>query len=129
MRAAAKALIGEHDFTSFRTAACQARHPIRTVHALDIQHHERSVTIDIRANAFLHNMVRIVTGVLMSVGRGEHDPDWVDELLAARDRTVAAMTVPPHGLYLLGAYYPDEFGLPGPATPGWPASAASAVLC
>lgn len=120
MQAGARWLVGEHDFTSFRTVACQARHPVRTIHALEVARAGDAITIDIRANAFLHNMVRIIAGVLMSVGLGEHPPAWVGEVLARRDRTQGGTTAPPQGLYFLGPTYPPEFGVPAPVDLRWP---------
>lgn len=120
MQAGARWLVGEHDFTSFRTAACQARHPVRTVHALEVARTGGTITIDIRANAFLHNMVRIIAGVLMTVGRGERPPEWVGEVLARRDRTRGGVTAPPQGLYFLGPTYPPDFGVPAPVPLGRP---------
>ncbi len=112
MRAAGGHLIGEHDFSAFRTAACRARNPVRTVHALELERRGGFLAIDIRANAFLHNMVRIIVGTLLTVGRGERPPDWVGELLAGRDRTRGGATAPPQGLYFLGPRYPERFALP-----------------
>lgn len=112
MRAAASHLIGEHDFSAFRTAACGARNPVRTVYALDVERRGGFLAIDIRANAFLHNMVRIIVGTLLTVGRGERPPEWTGELLAGRDRTRGGATAPPQGLYFLGPSYPERFALP-----------------
>lgn len=120
MNLAAQGLLGEHDFSAFRSADCQARHAWRRLERLDVSRRGRSVAIDVRANAFLHNMVRILVGTLIAVGRGEQPPEWPGELLEARDRKVSGTTVPPHGLYLLGPSYPDRFGLPGPHTAVWP---------
>lgn len=112
MRAAAGHLVGEHDFSAFRTAACRARNPVRTMHTLDVERRGGFLVIDIRANAFLHNMVRIIVGTLLTVGRGEQPPDWAGELLAGRDRTRGGATAPPQGLYFLGPSYPERFALP-----------------
>lgn len=105
-------LVGEHDFSSFRALACQAKHPVRTIHRLEVSRAGEYLYIDVTANAFLHHMVRNIAGVLIAVGRGERRPDWVPELLLARDRSVGGVTAPAGGLYLVDVRYPDEFGLP-----------------
>jgi tRNA pseudouridine38-40 synthase len=110
---AATALIGEHDFTSFRAAACQAKSPVRTVHRLEICQRGYFIYIDVEANAFLHHMVRCIAGVLIAVGRGEQPPGWVSDILAARDRTVSGVNAPPGGLYLVAVGYPAQYTLPG----------------
>lgn len=124
MQTAARHLVGQHDFTSFRAAGCQATQPVREVMELEIGRMDQFVRIDVCANAFLHNMVRIIAGALMSVGRGERTPDWIAEVLAARDRRLSGMTAPASGLYFVGPVYPTEFELPvaeahmPPVTPG-----------
>lgn len=112
MQAAAQYLLGEHDFTSFRAAACQANSPVRTVYRLDLSRSGEWVYLDIVANAFLHHMVRCIAGMLISVGRGEQAPDWVRAVLDARDRTQAGVNAPAGGLYLAGVEYASEFVLP-----------------
>jgi tRNA pseudouridine38-40 synthase len=112
MQQAASHLLGEHNFNSYRTAACQAHSPVRTIHRLDVNRKEDLVIIDIEANAFLHHMVRNIAGVLMAIGAGEQEVDWSQEVLDARDRTVGGVTAPPHGLYFMGVEYPPEFGIP-----------------
>ena len=122
MHTAAQALIGEHDFSSFRSSECQANHAIREVQAISVSRDGDEVHIDIRANGFLHNMVRIVTGCLLAVGRGEQAVTWIAELLAVKDRTQAGATVSPHGLYFIQPQYPAEFGIPdfsGADVPPW----------
>jgi tRNA pseudouridine38-40 synthase len=118
MHEAAQVLLGEQDFSSFRAAACQSSTPMRRVDFVDVRRKGELVAIDIQANAFLHHMVRNIAGTLIAVGKGLHEPDWVSELLAMRDRTRAPDTAPPCGLYLVGVEYPDHFGLetplPGP---------------
>lgn len=113
MSVAAASLVGEHDFTSFRAAACQAKSPVRTIYRLDVKRSGPFIYIDVEANAFLHHMVRCIAGVLIAVGRGEQPVDWVTEVLAARDRTVSGMNASPAGLYLVEVGYPDSFGIPG----------------
>lgn len=112
MRQAAAAFIGTHDFTSFRASQCQAKSPIKTVHHLDVIEHGRYIVLDIRANAFLHHMVRNIAGVLMAIGAGERPVEWAAAALASRDRREAGVTAHPHGLYLVQVEYPDEFVLP-----------------
>jgi len=112
MREAAAHLVGTHDFTSFRAVQCQAKSPVKTVHHLEVIEHGRFIVIDVRANAFLHHMVRNFAGVLMTIGAGEREPDWVAEVLAARDRRAGGVTAHPYGLYLVQVEYPPEFELP-----------------
>ena len=112
MAAAARHLIGEHDFNAYRAVACQAHSPVRTVTRLDVTRHDDLVIIDIEANAFLHHMVRNIAGVLMGIGAGERDVDWSRAVLETRDRTLGGVTAPPGGLYLMDVTYPDEFGIP-----------------
>lgn len=112
MHQAAQLLIGERDFSSFRAAACQASHAKREVQSIRVSRRGDMVFVDIQANAFLHHMVRNITGTLMQVGKGHKPVEWVAELLEAKDRTLAAPTAPASGLYFVNAFYPDEFELP-----------------
>lgn len=112
MAGAAQYLIGEHDFSSYRAQACQAKNPVRTIYRLDVSRHGEFVHIDVVANAFLHHMVRNIAGVLMAVGEGKYRPDWAGEVLGYRDRTLGGVTAPPQGLYLLGVEYPQHYRLP-----------------
>ena len=112
MRAAARLLIGEHDFSAFRSAECQARSPVRTVTRLELTRCGNHIVFEIQANAFLHHMVRNIIGSLVYVGKGKYRPPWVAELLAARDRTRAAPTFDAAGLYLAGIQYEPRWGLP-----------------
>jgi tRNA pseudouridine38-40 synthase len=112
MREAGIYLIGEHDFSSFRAKACQAKSPMRSVYRLEITRQEDFVVIDISANAFLHHMVRNIAGVLMTIGRGEQPSNWAEEVLQARCRALGGVTAPPDGLYLVGVDYPGHFNLP-----------------
>ncbi|MFI4962551.1 MAG: tRNA pseudouridine(38-40) synthase TruA [Legionellales bacterium] len=118
MHQAAQILLGENDFTSFRSVECQSKTPIRTVHNVQVQRSGELLMIDITANAFLHHMVRNIAGVLIAVGSGKQPVSWVDEVLKAKDRRLGAETAPPYGLYLVQVTYPKEFSLlqnnPGP---------------
>ena len=118
MQAACEHLLGEHDFSSFRAAGCQAKSPVRTVMSLEVQRHGWLLVIDIAANAYLQHMVRNVAGVLMEIGKGKRDPGWAKDLLAARDRTLGAVTAPPQGLYLTRIDYPSGHALPA-VSPEW----------
>ena len=112
MQAASSSLLGEHDFSSFRSSECQANHPIRLMRDLRVHRAGERVIIDICANGFLHNMVRIIAGCLMAIGKGEKPVDWLETLLALKDRTQAAATAPPNGLCFLQAHYPSRFQVP-----------------
>ncbi|HEY0179507.1 MAG TPA: tRNA pseudouridine(38-40) synthase TruA [Dokdonella sp.] len=116
MRRAAGALIGEHDFSAFRTAACQANSPVRDVREIAIARDGDEVAIEIEANAFLHHMVRNIVGSLLPVGRGERAPEWLAELLAGRDRGRAGPTAPASGLTFVGPRYPAQWNLPDEVT-------------
>ncbi|MFP8968318.1 tRNA pseudouridine(38-40) synthase TruA [Pokkaliibacter sp. CJK22405] len=111
MQKAANYLLGEHDFTSFRAVQCQAKSPVRTLMHLRVEQVGGYVVLDVKANAFLHHMVRNLAGVLIKIGAGEAEPEWAKEVLEARDRTQGGVTAPPYGLYLVQAGYPD-FELP-----------------
>ncbi len=112
MQAAGSHLVGEHDFSSFRTVACQAKSPVRRIHYLRIVEQDGLFTIHVGANGFLHHMVRNIAGVLIAIGRGEASVDWTQALLHVRDRTRGGVTAPPQGLFLVKADYPSEFALP-----------------
>ncbi len=131
MRAAAVHLLGEHDFSSFRAAACQSPTPIKTLHRLDITRRSNLKSaqpsgdetngpdfapcywrFEFEANAFLHHMIRNLMGCLIAVGQGAQPADWLREVLEARSRKVAAPTFSPDGLYFLGPVYDASWGLP-----------------
>ena len=116
MSAAAVLLEGEHDFSAFRAAGCQAKSPVRRLARLSVQRTGEWVVIEATANAFLHHMVRNIAGLLMVVGKGDAPPQWATEVLAARDRTRSAATAPAAGLYFMAVRYPQAFGLPAPGT-------------
>lgn len=111
MHEAAQCLIGEHDFTSFRSVECQSRTPMRSVMSVNVTRKADFVVIDICANAFLHHMVRNIAGALMAVGSTRHSIAWVKEVLDAKDRKLGAETAPPYGLYLVSVAYPEIFGM------------------
>ena len=114
MRAAALQLVGEHDFSAFRAAECQAKSPVRTLQALEVQARGERIDFVLRANAFLQHMVRNIVGTLVYVGNGRHAPQWVGEVLASRDRARAAPTFAAEGLYLERVEYAERWGLPMP---------------
>jgi tRNA pseudouridine38-40 synthase len=111
MQEAAQCLIGEHDFTSFRSIECQSRTPMREIKQLSVKRLEDLVVIDVTANAFLHHMVRNIAGVLIAVGSSKQSVAWVADVLAAKDRRLGAETAPSYGLYLVDVTYPDQFGI------------------
>ncbi len=112
MNEAAQHLVGEHDFSSFRARGCQARTPVRRLHAISVVRDGCEVWLDIEANAFVYHMVRNIAGALVAVGDQRRPPDWIAEVLAARDRTIAGVTAPAQGLYFMSARYPDYPELP-----------------
>ena len=124
MRAAAQHLLGEHDFTSFRASACQAKTPIKTLHRIDITRRGEDAhcywRFEFEGNTFLHHMVRNIMGCLLEIGQGMHEIDHIDEIFAAEDRKAAGVTAPPDGLYFIQAHYPEHFDLPKvPLGPHW----------
>ena len=112
MSQAAISLLGEHDFSSYRAVACQAKSPVRTIHQLDVIQKDKFICINICANAFLHHMVRNIAGVLMTIGTGEQAPNWAAEVLAHKDRRLGGVTASPDGLYFMSVSYPDKFQIP-----------------
>lgn len=112
MNQAAQALLGEQDFSSFQAAGCQSKSPNRFVEHARVFMQGAFLILDIKANAFLQHMVRNIAGALLEIGREEQDSDWISDLLAAKDRTLAGVTASPDGLYLVGIDYPAEFALP-----------------
>ena len=114
MRQASSYLLGEHDFTSFRAAQCQAKSPVKTIRQIDIAQRTGSSYwhFEFEANAFLHHMIRNIMGCLMAVGQGFEPPEWMAEVLAARRRDAAAPTFSPDGLYFLGPVYEEKYALP-----------------
>jgi tRNA pseudouridine38-40 synthase len=115
MQIAAQALLGKHDFTSFRATSCQAPHPMRDVQKISIQREGKFIYIDIQANAFLHHMVRNIVGSLLVIGQGKQATDWLAYLLKQKDRTLAGSTASASGLYFIAVDYPEKFQLNIPA--------------
>lgn len=112
MHEAAQHLVGEHDFSSFRAAQCQARTPMRNLHEIAVTRHGELVVLTVCANAFLHHMVRNIAGVLIAIGTGERPVDWTAQVLAYQDRTLGGVTAVPNGLYLAGIRYAPALNLP-----------------
>ena len=119
MNAAAAALLGEHDFSAFRAAECQAKSPVKHVHHIGIVRRGDTLLCDFVANGFLHHMVRNLMGCLIHVGAGNAPPEWLHEVRVSRDRTRAAPTFMPDGLYLDRIRYPRRYDLPETST-RWP---------
>mgnify|MGYP003624624422 FL=1 len=115
MQQAGQFLVGEQNFTSFRALHCQANSPVRTIKYLNITRRSDFIIIDIKANAFLHHMVRNIAGSLIEIGQGKQPVDWLATLLSYKDRAKAAATAKPGGLYLVEVDYPEHFDLPRPA--------------
>ena len=112
MHDSAQMLLGEHDFSSFRAVGCQAKSAQRNLHSIEISRQGDLVYLDVKANAFLYHMVRNIAGSLISIGRGEHDADWLEQVFAARDRNQAEITAPAAGLYFVQVWYEPEYKLP-----------------
>jgi len=122
MAEAAELLVGEHDFSAFRSSECQAKSPVRRLTRLAVERRGDWIVIEAVANAFLHHMVRNLAGLLIAVGKGDERPGWARTVLEGRDRTRAAATAPAAGLCLWEVLYPAAFGLPArlPAGPQGP---------
>ena len=112
MREAAQYLLGEHDFSAFRAAECQAKSPIKRLTQLDINRQDDTIIFDLSAGAFLHHMVRNIVGCLIYVGNGKRPPQWIQQVLLGRERKFAAPTFAPDGLYLRRISYDPKWGLP-----------------
>lgn len=112
MHQAVQSLLGENDFSSFRAAGCQSNTPWRNIQEARVSRQGHLVILEIRANAFLHHMIRNIVGALLPVGTGEKPVEWIADLLALKDRTKAGVTARPNGLYFVEAIYPEHFGLP-----------------
>ncbi len=109
---AAQLLIGEHDFSAFRSSGCQAKHAVREMQSISVQREGDYVILDVKANAFLYHMVRNIMGTLLVIGRSEKPVTWVTDILQGRDRKLAGVTAPSNGLYLVNVEYPVQHGLP-----------------
>ena len=112
MHRAGQALVGQHDFSAFRAAGCQASTPIREIMALSIRRSGDWIGLEVTANAFLQHMVRNITGTLVAIGCGDQDEDWLQAVLESRDRKQGGIAAPPHGLTLVSVAYPDACSLP-----------------
>ncbi len=112
MHDAAQVLLGEHDFSAFRAAGCQASRPIREITSISVRRDDDWVILDVTANAFLQHMVRNITGTLAAIGCGDEPPERLEQILDSRDRTEGGVAAPPHGLTLVSVDYPPEFNLP-----------------
>ena len=112
MAQAAQQLLGEHDFSSFRAASCQALSPVKILQRIDISQRGAYWRFEFEANSFLHHMIRNIMGCMVAIGQGKKAPQWINDVLAARDRDAAAPTFSPDGLYFLGPRYAAHWGLP-----------------
>jgi tRNA pseudouridine38-40 synthase len=112
IREALTTLVGKHDFTSFRASECQAKSPVKTVYSATVIERNGMLRFDFHADAFLHHMIRNIVGACVYIGNGRQPTDWFSTLLAAKDRTLAAPTFSPAGLYLAGIEYDTKFGIP-----------------
>jgi tRNA pseudouridine38-40 synthase len=112
MRRAAQYLLGEHDFSAFRASECQAKSPLKNLARLDITRQGCDIVFDLSADAFLHHMVRNIVGCLIYVGKGKHPPQWLAQVLDSKNRSLAAPTFAPDGLYLRRITYDPKWGLP-----------------
>lgn len=112
MHAAAERLLGEHDFSAFRAAGCQAARPLREIRSIAVRRDGDRITLQVTANAFLQHMVRNITGTLVAIGKGEESVGWIDEVLASRDRKQGGIAAPAHGLTFVGVEYPAAFNIP-----------------
>lgn len=112
MHDAARLLVGKHDFSAYRAAACQASSPIRELTSISVQRQGDWLTLDVTANAFLQHMVRNITGTLVTIGLGEREVRWAHDVLVSRDRKAGGVAAPPHGLMLVAVGYPSSFDIP-----------------
>lgn len=117
MASAAAYLLGEHDFSAFRAAGCQAATARRELRYLDVHRQGDWLSVTVSANAFLQHMVRNIVGLLAEVGRGDHPPAHVKAVLETCDRRQGGIAAPAHGLTLIGVDYPAEFDVPSPPKP------------
>lgn len=114
MKKSAECLIGEHDFSSFRSSECQSKTPVKTIYSIEIISDQPWIYFMVRGNAFLHHMIRNLVGCFLQIGQGRQKPEWMAEVLVAKNRQIAAPTFMADGLYLAKITYPKEFGIPQP---------------
>jgi tRNA pseudouridine38-40 synthase len=105
MQKSSEYLLGEHNFSAFRGSLCQAKSPIKTIEFIRLSKDGNEILLDIKANAFLHHMVRNIVGTLLKIGKGERPIEWMLEVLNSKDRKQAGATAPPQGLYFMKAFY------------------------
>lgn len=127
MQAAARALLGRHDFSAFRSVECQAKQPVRTLTRLAVRREGELIIIEAAADGFLHHMVRNIAGVLMAVGEGKRGTEWPRQVLEGRDRTLGGVTAPAHGLCFTAVQYPPEFTIPVSGDAGFSDSLANSL--
>jgi len=116
MQAGADLLVGHHDFSAFRAKECQAHNPVKTMEYITISKQGDCIAIDVKAQSFLHHMVRNIVGVLVPIGEGRKPVSWALEVLESRDRAQGGITSPPEGLYFVNADYPAQYALPTVST-------------
>jgi tRNA pseudouridine38-40 synthase len=112
MNQAAQALLGKHDFSSFRAVGCQSKSPVRTITQIGVKRYGHMLLLDVTGNAFLHHMVRNIAGVLIAIGSGQQAIEWCAEVLSKKDRCEGGVTASPNGLYLVDVGYPESYSLP-----------------
>lgn len=112
MQAAADLLVGHHDFSAFRAKLCQAHSPFKTVETIQVTRHDDCIAIDVKAQSFLHHMVRNIAGVLVPIGQGIKPVTWAQTVLESRDRAQGGITASPDGLYFVNVEYPEKYNLP-----------------
>lgn len=119
MQMAAQSLVGQHDFSAFRAAECQAKTPIKTINYIRMEQRGGCIALTLNANGFLHHMVRNIIGSLIYIGAGKQPVSWLQELLKEKDRTRSAPTFAPDGLYLVAIEYAAKWRLPAPNKSAW----------
>lgn len=120
MHRAAQPLVGEHDFSAYRDSGCQSRTPMRNVHGIEVRSLGEFTVLEVKANAFLHHMVRNMAGTLLAIGLGRQPEPWARDVLESRDRARGGITADAAGLYFIGPDYPDAAGLPRAPRPWFP---------
>lgn len=112
MHDAAQSLVGTHDFSSYRALQCQAKSPVKTLHYAKVSRNGDMILLQVKANAFLHHMVRNIAGVLIAIGKKEQPVNWAAEVLSLKDRTLGGVTAVPDGLFFENVEYPEQFEIP-----------------